>query len=118
MDSGFMRALANDYTQPSKTTNRVVLSYDGFTSYLIIVDAATWFLWIFLTKSKEPPLDIVKVLMRRLALSDGRFVRTDQGGELAQSSTLRDMLLRVGMLTAACKAFSLANGKGMGTKIG
>ncbi len=78
-----MRALANDYTQPSKTTYRVILSYDGFTSYLIIVDAATRFIWIFLTKPKEPPLDIVKAFMCGFALSDGGFVRTDQGGELA-----------------------------------
>ncbi len=55
MDFGFMRASANDYTQPSKTTNRVVLSYNGFSSYLIVVDAATRFIWVFLTKLKEPP---------------------------------------------------------------
>ncbi len=83
MDFGFMRASANDYTQPSKTTNRVVLSYVRFTSYSIIVDAATWFIWIFLTKSKEPPSDIVKAFMRRFALSDGGFICTNQGGKLA-----------------------------------
>jgi hypothetical protein len=83
MDFGFMRALANDYTQPSRTTDRVILSYDRFTSYLIIVDAATWFIWIFLTKSKEPPLDIVKAFMCGFALSDGGFICTDQGGKLA-----------------------------------
>jgi hypothetical protein len=83
MDFGFVQASANDYTQPSKTTNRVVLSYDGFTSYLIIVDAATLFIWVFLTKFKEPPLDIVEAFMCRFALSDGRFNCTNQGGELA-----------------------------------
>jgi hypothetical protein len=83
MDFGFMRALANDYTQPSKATDRIVLSYDGFSLYLIIVDAATRFIWVFLTTSKEPPLNIVKAFKRRFALSNGRFTHTDQGGKLA-----------------------------------
>ncbi len=77
-----MRASTNDYTQPHKATDQVVLSYDGFSSYLIIVDAATRFIWVFLTKSKEPPLDIIKAFMRHFALSDGGFVCTNQGGKL------------------------------------
>jgi hypothetical protein len=93
MDFGFTRTSANDYTQPSKATDRVVLSYDGYSSYLIIVDAATRFIWVFITISKELPLDIVEAFMCCFALSDGGFICTDQGGKLAQSSTLRDMLL-------------------------
>jgi hypothetical protein len=94
MDFGFMRALANDYTQPSKATNHVVLSYNGFSSYLSIVDTATRFIWVFLMTSKKPPLDIVDVFMHQFALSDGGFVSTNQGGKLARSSTFHDMLLR------------------------
>jgi hypothetical protein len=82
MDFGFMRASAHDYTQPSKATSRVVFSYNGFSSYLIIVDTATRFIWVFLTKSKESSLDIVKAFMCRFALSDGGFVLTNQGGKL------------------------------------
>ncbi len=63
MDFGFMRVSANDYMQLSKTTDCVVQSYDGYSSYLIIVDAATRFIWVFLTTSKEPPLDIVNTFM-------------------------------------------------------
>jgi hypothetical protein len=33
MDFGLMRISANDYTQLSKATNHVILSYDGFSSY-------------------------------------------------------------------------------------
>jgi hypothetical protein len=33
MDFGFMWASANDYTQPSKTTDHAVQSYDGYSSY-------------------------------------------------------------------------------------
>jgi hypothetical protein len=75
--------LVNDYTQPSKTTDQVVLSYNRFSSYLIIMDPSTQFIWVFLTKSKELPLNIVKGFMCRFALSDGGFVCTNQGGKLA-----------------------------------
>jgi hypothetical protein len=94
MDFGFMRASVNDYTQLSKMTDCIVQSYDGYSSYLVIVDAATRFIWVFLTTSKEPPLDIVNAFMQRFALWDGGFVRTDQGGELACSSSFRNTMLR------------------------
>jgi hypothetical protein len=87
-------SVANDYTKPSKTTDRDVQSYNGYSSYLIIVDAATRFIWVFLMTSKEPPLDIVNAFMLRFALQDGGFVRTDQGGELARSSSFHDTMLR------------------------
>jgi hypothetical protein len=78
MDFGFMRALAYDYTQSSKATNRVVLSHNGLSSYLIIVDIAMQFIWVFLTTSKESQLDIVKAFMRCFALSNSGFICTDQ----------------------------------------
>jgi hypothetical protein len=94
IDFGVMRASANDYTQPSKITDRVVQSYDRYTSYLLIVDAATCFIWVFLTTPKEPPLDILNAFMQRFALRDGGFVHTDQGGELACSSSFGNTTLR------------------------
>ena len=51
MDFGFMRASTSDFSRPNKKTNRVVTSCDGFSSYLLIVDEATRFIWVFLTKS-------------------------------------------------------------------
>jgi hypothetical protein len=47
------------------------------SSYLIIVNAATCFIWMFLTVSKEPPTDIVGAFMQQFALPDGGFVRKD-----------------------------------------
>ncbi len=38
MDFGFIRALSVDYRRPNITSNRVIDSYDGFSSYLLIVD--------------------------------------------------------------------------------
>lgn len=37
-DFGFIRASNDDFSRPTKEKDRVVESYDGFTSYLLIVD--------------------------------------------------------------------------------
>jgi hypothetical protein len=94
MDFGFMRSSTSDYAHPNKSMDRVVSSYDGYTSYLLIIDEASRMAWVFLTKSKDPPLDIVRAFLTLHGHSDGGCVRTDQGGELASSGTFRDLLLR------------------------
>jgi hypothetical protein len=71
-----------------------VTSWDGFSSYLLIVDEDLRYIWVFLTKSKEPPVDIIDAFMTRFGHKDGGSVRTDQGGELARSKTFTDNLLR------------------------
>ncbi len=85
MDFGFMRALALNYTRPDKSKDRVVWSYDGYSSYLLVVDEASRMAWIFLTASKEPPINIVQAFLAQHGHVDGGCVRTDQGGKLAQS---------------------------------
>jgi hypothetical protein len=44
-----MGALALDYSQPDKMKDCVVCSYDGYSSYLLVIDEASRFGWIFLT---------------------------------------------------------------------
>jgi len=41
IDFGFMRASTSDYSCRDKAKDRVVFSYDGFSSYLLIVDEAS-----------------------------------------------------------------------------
>ena len=41
MDFGFMHASTSDYKQPNKHTDRVELSYEGYSNYLIIVDGTS-----------------------------------------------------------------------------
>jgi hypothetical protein len=94
IDYGFMRASSSNYSHPDNTKDRVVLSYDGFSSYLLIVDEATRYIWCFLTKMKEPPTDLLDAFFTRFGHELGGSVRTDQGGELARSSALGDLLLR------------------------
>jgi hypothetical protein len=93
MDFAFMRSSTVDYKCPNKATDRIVTSYDGHLSHLIIVDGASRRVWAFLTKSKEPPLDILRAFMTKFRIASG-VVCTNQGGELARSAAFRNMMLR------------------------
>ena len=75
MDYGFMRASSSDYRKPNLKTDRVVQSWDGYSSYLLIVDEASRFMWVFLTKSKEPPLDIINSFLRKFGHDNGGSIR-------------------------------------------
>jgi hypothetical protein len=72
----------------------VVLSYDNFNLYLLVVDEALRYVWVFLTKSKDPPLDIIGAFFALHGHPDGECVWTDQGGELASSTAFGNLLLR------------------------
>ena len=41
MDFGFIRSSTEDYTRPNKATDRVIISYDGYSSHHIIVNGAS-----------------------------------------------------------------------------
>ncbi len=49
---------------------------------------------MFLTATKSPPIDIIKEFLIQHGHEDGGCIWTDQGGELARSSAIQDMLLR------------------------
>lgn len=92
-DYGFMRASSVNYSRPSKETDRVVKSFDGFNCYLLIVDEVSRFVWVFLCSSKEPPIDIMSDFLRVHGHAKGGLIRTDQGGELARSFAFRQAML-------------------------
>jgi hypothetical protein len=87
-----MRSSTEDYKRPNKATDWVVTSYDGYSAHLDIVDGASWHVWVFLTKSKDPLIDILRAFMSRYGLKTG-LVRTDQGGEFARSSAVCTIML-------------------------
>ncbi len=93
MDFGFMRSLTEDYRRPNKSTDWVVTLYDGYLDHLLIVDGASQRVWVFLTSSKDPPIDILKAFMTRFASKTG-LVWTDQGGELARCGAFWNMMLK------------------------
>jgi hypothetical protein len=84
MDFGFLRASTFDYSRPDKSQDQVVTSFDGFNSYLLVVDKATKYTWVYLCKSKEPPIHVINLHLDQFGYKSG-FIRTDQGGELAGS---------------------------------
>jgi hypothetical protein len=71
----------------------VIESFDGYSSYLLIVDEVSKHSWIFLTKTKDPPIELTRIFMREFCNADGGFIRCDQGGELAQSTEWRTAML-------------------------
>ncbi len=82
MDYGFMQASTLDYQHPNKTSDRVVMSFDGFTLYLLIVDEALRHMWVFLTSNKDPPLDLIDKFLARFGHPDSGSIRTYQGKKL------------------------------------
>ena len=75
MDFGFLRASPTDYRQPDTVTDHIVTSFDGFQSYLLIMYNHTRHVWVFLTKSKDPPADMVKDFLKRFGRNDEGLVR-------------------------------------------
>jgi hypothetical protein len=93
MDFGFIRSSTSDYSRPTTSTDRIMFSYNGYSSYLIVIDEASQYVW-FLTASKEPPIAIVWEFLTQHGHYNGRCIQTDQGGELAHNYSFQDMILR------------------------
>ncbi len=89
-----MRASSPEYRGQTKLRDRVISSWDGYSSYLLIVDEASRYIWVFLTKSKDPPIDIVETFLGRFGHEDGGVLSMDQGGELARSFNFGDKILQ------------------------
>ena len=80
MDFGFVRGSSYTIKQEDGPT---ITSKEGYNSYLLIIDRATRYMWVFLTSSKEPPTEIARKVLQKFKSPDThRIVRTDQGREL------------------------------------
>ena len=89
MDYGFVRGTGWKSKDDSGTT---ITSLDGFRSYLLIVDKATRYKWIFLSRTKVPKTEEIRQFLRTVKPSTPGFYVTDQGTELGRSNAFRDML--------------------------
>ena len=90
MDYGFVRGKK---FKAKDENGKLVTSLDGYRSYLLIVDHATRYKWIFLTKRKTPPISQVERLLETInCQATGKFIMTDQGGELGKSHAFQKMV--------------------------
>jgi hypothetical protein len=75
---------------------KLVTSTDGFRSYCLIIDRATRYIWIILTKRKTPPIQELRNLLEHLGSNmktTYKTITTDLGGELAKAKSFQSMLL-------------------------
>lgn len=89
IDYGFIRASTSDFSRPKEDEDRVVQSYDGFNSYLAVIDEHSRMAWVYLMTSKEPPIEEMSAHLEVFGLKNGGLLRCDQGGELARSEEFR-----------------------------
>jgi hypothetical protein len=95
MDFGFIHVSSVDYSKPLIPSDRVAESYNGYNSYLLIADDNSAMSWVFLTKRKSPPIELLRLFLGTFGRdhSIGGFIWCDQGGELAQSPAFIHMAL-------------------------
>ena len=87
---GFIRG--SDYDEKDNE-NKTITSRDGKRAYLIIVDGSSRYTWIYLTSSKSPPIEAVRLLLNKFkSTNTHRTVRVNQGGELGKSQQFKNMI--------------------------
>lgn len=97
MDMGFVRG--SGYSTKDEDGRRIT-SLDGYNSYLIIVDRKTRRHWVFLTKSKSPPIQFCQQFLQqnKCRFSTRKIIRSDQGGELYRSTAFQEMTNQEGFI--------------------
>ena len=102
MDFGFVRGSKYAIKREDGGT---ITSKDGYNAYLIIIDRASRYSWIFLTKSKHPPIVLAKkVLSKFKAKNPHKSVRTDQDSELGRSQKFFKMVCDEGFVLELTEA--------------
>ena len=91
-DFGFMRT---KHFRQEDDDGRTQTSIDGKNAYLLIVDRKTRFMWIYVSSSKQPPIDFCRSILNKYkAATSHRTVRCDQG-ELATSIEFNKLLVEL-----------------------
>jgi hypothetical protein len=80
-DMGFVRG--TKYHQKGED-GQIITSMDGFNSYLLVIDRATRYTWIFLSRTKAPPVNLLKGFLTTHGTRHSvlKRIRTDKGVEL------------------------------------
>jgi transposase InsO family protein len=93
MDFAFVRGSTYIRRDKQGTT---ITSLDGFRSYLSLEDRKTRYQWVFPTKQKTPPLDIIDTFLQRHGNKNAarKTIRLDQGGDLYESHKLKEIAMK------------------------
>jgi hypothetical protein len=92
---GFILAPSMDFCVTAG--HRIVTSYDGNNTFLLIFCTKARHTWVLCQPSKAPLIHILEHFLEVKGLKDGpRFLRLDQGGELWRSKLLRDVAAKAG----------------------
>ena len=90
LDFGFVRGSEYEFVTDE---GKRLTSIDGKNAYLLLVDRKTRYMWIYLTHSKEPPLNAIEMVLSKFGSNDKhRTVRTDQDKGLSKSKDYLDLL--------------------------
>jgi hypothetical protein len=97
IDTGFVRSTKYQHRAED---GHLVTSLDGFNGYVIVVDRATRYTWLFLTRTKIPPVELLRGFLRTHGTKQSvlKWVRTDKGGELWGSHAYQKMLMEEGFI--------------------
>jgi hypothetical protein len=108
MDIGFVRGpknlkeiMGDTHVAPQATSQ---LSHDGYSAYLLIVDAASRFIFCFPLKSKSPPIDLIDKFLSRHGRAKAKLneststglISTDPNGLLHRSSSFKEVCKKYG----------------------
>ena len=103
MDIGFFRGpknLQEVYDRRAEPQPKLIESRQGFVCYLLIVDRATRYLWIFPMRSKSVSLELIDIFLRTHGIQAPcvKTLRTEGEGSLAESAQFRTLLITHGFL--------------------
>ena len=111
VDFGFVRG--SDYSRKDEK-GKLITSIDGYRSYCLVIDRASRYITIILTKTKKPPINelrhVLKQLRAKVPANAHCTVTTDLGGELAGSKSFVNLLMEkeIGYIPRTTAAFSSA----------
>jgi hypothetical protein len=99
MDLGFIQGPNNlkEVLQEGAVPKDTVLkSHDGFSSYLLIIDAATCYIWVFLLKSKDPPITIIGQFLTKHGMARQGTITTTPDGLFDKSMSFKKLCTNQG----------------------
>jgi hypothetical protein len=75
-----------------------ITSIDGYRGYLIVVDRKSRYTWVFVMKSKAPPLNVMDTFPQKHGNQtvQQKTLRTDEGGDLWGSEDIKTLALKHG----------------------